>query len=254
MTYCLGANFYPAPPSVAPLVARASLSRLVPRKSVNWFSVRKADGDPLGNDQLSCCCQAADYRRIEIDRAVLGDEWQPTEELVVRRYALTTDYNQATGANDNGTATDEDMSQWVSKGIWINSQTLHIPHWCSVDPLNSDHVALAIDRTGPVLLTLALPRCWEDLSRWAQAPGQGTDWQTGAGSHRVLAGAYESVGGALKVRTWGQDVELHPGWITRYCQAVDAVLSLAWFAAQPELALPGLQWSELAQDMNALAA
>jgi hypothetical protein len=249
----MGANFRPAPPSIAPLVARASLSRLVPRKSVNWFAKRKADGDPLKNNKLGCCCQAADYRRIEIDRAVLGDEWRPTEVMVVGRYT-ETGYDPVTGANDNGTATDDDMIAWTTKGIIVNDQTLHIPHWCSVDPLNSDHVALAIDRTGPVLLTLALPRCWEDLSRWAQAPGQGSDWQTGVGSHRVLAGAYEAVGGALTVRTWGQDVELHPEWITRYCQAVDAVLSLAWFAAQPELALPGLQWAELAQDMNALAA
>jgi len=253
--FCLGARYRPHHPSTPALRARVGLSRMIPSPSRNWFDLRKADGDDLGNATRSCCCEAADFRRIEINQAAMGSEWRPTTEMVLGRYAHITGYDAATGDNDSGTYTDDDMADWTTHGIDLAPlQVEDVPTWCIVDGTDPVEVAFAIDRTGPVLVTLALPATWEDLSTWAQAPGVGASWaKNSGGQHRVLFGAYEAVGGFLTARTWGIDVSVHPEWFAAYVMAVDAVPSLAWFRSRPELVLPGSVWDEMAAVKRALS-
>jgi hypothetical protein len=176
--------------------------------------------------------------------------------MVLGRYQKITGFNPVTGLPDDGTDTCKDMTDWSTSGIDLAPlQFVDIPNWCPVDPANDNHVALAIDRFGPVLITLNLPAAWEDISGWSKPPGTGPSWVPGSGGgHRVLGIGYEEVSGPKILRTWGMDIVLHPKWWKQYVIAVDAVPTLAWFRAQPDLTVPGTDWDEMAADMRSLAA
>ena len=248
-----GSIHRPAPAQAKPLVERVGITRLTFSATRDWLSLRPADNDALGNDRAGNCCECADLRHAEIVQSAMGSAWKPTADMALARYARVAGYDPTTGQPDNGTDATTDMTDWCNKGIAINEQFLDIPAWCPVNPGLADHIAFAIDRTGPVLATLALPTTWRNLSTWASAPGTGASWApNSAGEHRVLIGAYKAAGGPYVVRTWGLDVLASGAWLAAYLLAVDAVPSLAWFNARPELEIVGMPWQEMAADMAAL--
>jgi hypothetical protein len=241
---------------VPAFAACAALAAVQPPARADWFAACPADGDPLGNDQVGCCVPAADYRWIEAVLASTSgsDLWKPTRGMVLGRYSALTGYNAITGTNDNGTPTVMDLADLTTRGITLASvQRKFVPWQASVDPLNDDHLAIAVGLCAPVLVTFNLPRNWaaieSDLNAWNVAPGQGSDWEPIEG-HRVLLGRFDGV--ERWVRTWGMDPAIHPDWWRRYCLGVDLLVDRNLVDASGRSAR-GLDLSGLMRAMGAAA-
>lgn len=247
----LGAIHRDTPASIARLSQRASLSLMVPPARVDWHAACPADGDDLGNSQFGCCVPAAEFRAIQMRRAVVGhDAWKPTADETLALYSALTGFNATTGQPDVGTDTVAAMSAWCSIGIRVNSQDEDVPAWASVDPENIAHCQIAVAHLGPVQVTLSLPAALQDLSLWGKAPGSGAGWEPGSwGGHRVASGKYD--GAVFVVRTWGQDIEMHPRVWSAYVVGVDATVSREW-CDTTGLTPSGMDWAALVGDMARL--
>lgn len=251
---CAGAWHRPAPDWVPALAASVVLDDMPAPPRADWFAACPADGDALGNDTHGCCVEAADFRLIEawLANSAGSDLWKPSLDLVLGRYARLTGYDPATGLNDNGTRTDQDLADFTSMGITLPAlQRDFVPWWRRIDPLNDGHLAVGVGECGPALVTLALPRNWAaieaDSGAWAVAPGQGSDWDLCGACHRVLFGRFDGV--ARWVRSWGRDLAVHPDWWRRYCVAVDLLLDRAWLDARGR-SPGGLDLQELMRAME----
>lgn len=248
----LGALHRSAPAAVPLLANRARLDLMQAPAACDWHAAAPADGDDLGNKTYGCCVEAADFQLIRLRRAnAWNDTWKPTEGDVLDRYTALTGFNPLTGQPDDGTLTDEDMKAWCSQGIRLDSQNLDVPKWCTIEPHEIEHVNLGIAHMGAVLITLDLPMGAQSLA-WDKAPGQGADWVAGSwGQHRVISGKYD--GASRTVRTWGQDLLMHPDFWQAYVLAVDVVLSRDWLRASG-LAPAQLDYAQLDWDMAKLTA
>lgn len=248
----LGAIHQPTPMAIQPLGARASLHLMTPPVEADWFSKCPADGDMLGNDKLSNCVPIADYRVIQT-RIANTQGYTPLfdETLVNLRYTKLTGYDPLTGQPDDGTRTAQDMVDWCQNGIQINSQLTDVPLWATVAPLDNDHLAIAIAHCGPCPVTFRLPLAAQDTSLWSKPPGQGSSWLPGTwGTHRVVVGAF--IGQVRTVRTWGEDVVVHPDFWRKYVIAVDVTLSKSTWFDTTGLAPSGLDWDALLADKNSI--
>jgi hypothetical protein len=248
----LGAIHVPAPRAIRPLAERARLALMTPPKSADWLAKCPADGDPLGNDAVGDCVACAELRAIQVRRAnAWGDAWRPTRDMAFGLYAALTGFNPATLLPDNGADTARAMASWAGAGIRIDEQNIDLVYWATVDPTDAAHIAVAIGHTGPVQVSLALPKAAEDVTAWSRPPGTGAGWEPASwGCHRVMVAAFD---GAERVcRTWGQDVAIHPEFWSAYVLGVDAALSREWMAATG-LAPSGLDWDALEGDMVGLA-
>jgi len=158
----LGAIHTPAPPAIRPLAARARLALMTPPQSADWLAACPADGDPLGNDAVGNCVPCAELRTVQVRRAnARGDSWRPTRDTAFALYAALTGFNPTTGLPDDGTDTARAMASWTTGGIRIDEQNLDVVCWAAVDPADAAHIAIAIGHTGPVQVTLALPKAAE---------------------------------------------------------------------------------------------
>jgi hypothetical protein len=248
----LGAIHTPAPADLLPLARRVNLAKLYVPICVDWLRHRPADGNALGNDRLGNCVPCAQLRAIELRQAVAWDDtWAPSEAEAVGLYQALTGFDPATGLPDDGTDTGAAMAAWGKTGIRVNNQVLDIVGWAPVDPKDDGAIARALEHFGPCQVTLALPQAAQDTTTWSKAPGDGPSWEPASwGYHRVCLGAaYEA---EFIVRSWGRDVGIHPEWWARYAVAVDATLSRDWLNAMGG-APDGLDWDQLAADMQALA-
>jgi hypothetical protein len=247
----LGAIHSDAPAAIQPLSTRAALHRMAVPQRADWWKVCPPDGDAIGNIEYGCCVECADLRIIQSRRAnAWGDTWTPAKQMALSLYTLRTGFNQLTGIPDRGTDTVVDMTAWVQYGIRLDEQNLDVVRWATVDPTKDDEIALAIAHLGPLAVTLNLPIAAQDMTVWNQAPGQGSDYAPGSwGMHRVAAGAFD--GRERTVRTWGNDVIMHPEFWLRYVVAVDASLSREWLDATG-LSPDGLDWDALTADLAGL--
>jgi hypothetical protein len=166
-------------------------------------------------------------------------------------YSALTGFDPVTLSPDDGTDTTHAMASWSGGGIRIDSQNLDVVHWATVDPAAAADIAIAIGYTGPIQVTMALPRAAQDVTVWSRPPGTGAGWEPASwGYHRVMVGAF--AGTERVCRTWGQDVVIHPEFWSAYVVGVDAVLSREWMDATG-LAPSGLDWGALEQDIASLA-
>lgn len=250
----LGAIHRPAPAAIVQLRQRARLDLMQAPPSADWFAKCPADGDYLGNDLHGNCVPVADYRIIQIRRMnVFGDRWKPTTAMTLDRYAKLTGFNPITCLPDDGTDTAADMTDWCTKGIQVNAQDIDVSLWTAINPNDVQHVKIGVAHIGPLAVTLALPLAFQDLKRWASVPGFGVDWAAASwGFHRVVLGKYD--GDVFTLRTWGQDLELHPAAWRSYVVAVDAPLSRVSWLDPTGLSPSGLDWDALHSDMLKLAA
>jgi len=248
----LGAIHVPAPRAIRPLAARARLALMMPPKSADWLIRCPADGDPLGNDAVGNCVPCAELRTIQVRRAnAWGDGWRPTRDTAFGLYAALTGFDPVTGVPDDGTDTAKAMAAWAASGIRVDDQNLDVVRWATVDPADAAHIAIAIGHTGPVQVSLALPKAAEDATVWSQPPGTAAGWEPGSwGCHRVMVGKFDGV--ERVCRTWGLDVAIHPAFWSAYALAVDATLSREWMEATG-LAPSGLDWDALEGDLAGLA-
>ena len=251
----LGAIHRAAPPSIAPLHARASLSLMTAPPSCDWHAKYPANGDALGNDTIGVCVEAAEFQTAAMRRAnAWGDQRRPTADQVVALYTELSGFNPATGVPDDGTDTAQAMAAWCANGVYLDPQTCDVVRWATVDPANLEHVKLAIATTGPIQITLNLPLSAQETPNWALDPtpwlGQ-PDWKPGGwGPHRVGGGKYD--GDTLEVLTWGKYVPVHPRWFSAYALGCDATISRE-FLDTTGIAPNGLDWSALENDIRLLA-
>ncbi len=166
-------------------------------------------------------------------------------------YAALSGFDAATLLPDNGTDTAHAMACWSADGVRTDKQNLDIVRWATVDPADAAQIAIAIGYTGPIQVSMALPKVAQDLTVWSQPPGTGVGWEPASwGYHRVMVGAFD--GSERVCRTWGRDVAIHPEFWSAYVVGVDAVLSREWMDATG-LAPSGLDWAALEQDIASLA-
>lgn len=247
----LGAIHRRQPLAIRPFSKRAKLHLMTPPASIDWHKYCPADGDELMNDRFGCCVEVADYRIIQMRKAVLWkDQTKPLVSDILARYSALTGFNAATGQPDDGTDTVDDMHSWCTKGIKIADQTWDIPFWVIANPADANETNLAIAYTGPVAVTMLLPLAAQDLDAWSQPVGTGPSWDQGSwGGHRVMCGKYD--GNVRTVRTWGKDILLHPSWWDKYVVGVDVTLSRIWFDTTG-LSPMGIDYDTLKQDIASL--
>jgi hypothetical protein len=243
----------PTPDGVPLLADRANLGG-APKASVDWYAKMAPCTDPLGNDELGDCFEAAALRSIQLRLAnAMGSEWVPTRDEAVLLYRAWAGYNPADAATDVGTNGVEAMRKWCANGVLVNPQLRDIPAWTKVDPGNLAHIKLAIELTGSVQLSLNLPKVAMETSEWTMTPG--VDPATAAGSegaHRVMCGKFDA--DAYWIATWGEIIPASAGFLESYLIAVDAVVAWDWFEATDMLSASGLNRTQLAGDMTLLAA
>jgi hypothetical protein len=221
----LGAVFTEAPNCVQSLSARANIATSSPQ-SVNWFNALSADGDMLGNNQYGNCWWVARRWCITLKRAlVAGDFTRPTASECLQDYTFTG-FNIVSGVPDQGTDISNAMTNWSTKGLWLNQQVLDIPRWLVADPTNDKEVMVALHSCGPLMATWRLPMAMQDLTIWDQAPGTGTDWNTLWGEHETCLGASDGKQ-EVAIRTWGQDLNVHPEIRKKYIIRIDVPLDMA---------------------------
>jgi hypothetical protein len=225
-----GAVHRAAPASVPLLAAHANLVAMAPSAGTDWQS-RLTLGDPLGNDTLGNCVPCAQLRAEQLFVAnAMASSWTPTAADAIALYELDAGYQPGNPATDQGTDTATAMSRWCSQGYAINDQTLDVPRWTKLDPGNLDHIRIAVDTLGSVLLTLNLPRAAMPLDEWTIVPTSDPDTAPGSeGGHRVMCGRHDSDG--LWLVTWGLQMLASPGFLAAYCIAADAVVSRRWIEA-----------------------
>lgn len=252
-TLRLGANVSARPSIVASLQARSTLS-FMPANSINWLAAIPPDSDMLGNDRWGCCWEVARRWCIALRRAVAaGDRTRPTLAECLGDYSTLTGFDPISGTPDDGTDTTAGMQAWSTKGVQINSQTLDIPHWLTIDPTNDSALAKTIACAGPLMATWRLPMAMQDLSVWGSAPGTGPDWDTVWGEHETCLGGTDGKA-VCRVRTWGQDIDIHPEIRHKFMIYVDVPLDLSpggWFQTTG-LTPTGLDLAALEADRRAL--
>ena len=236
-----GALHTPAPPEVPYLSARSRMDRMgVPRRG-DWFAECPPDGDMLGNDVMGNCVPVANLRLIEVwgGVALLED--------AVARYTYLTGYDPATGLPDDGTDTAKDMLNWAAAPIVSGGRDWPIL-WTVVSPRNQADLAIALSAT-PILTTLLLPEAVrDDPEAWQRPPGTGPGWEPQYG-HRVLAGKFDAW--TRWVRTWGEDVQVHPDFWAAYAVACDVPILIT---AATTLTISGLEYRRIEADMRLLTA
>lgn len=188
-------------------------------------------GDPLGNDDYSDCCEAADVVLASGFRASLGMPVLDVADLkaaALLRYEMVAGWDGSAGT-DNGTITQEDCFDWASGPLVLGDMAWRV-RWATVPP----EQAMSAIRRGPLLLTLGLTaRDQDDTDLWHNDPGSAPITFL----HRVVAGA--SRGGLLlSCRTWGRDCLVSPKRIV----AADLLVPVDMPA---ELRTAGLNWDAL---------
>lgn len=254
----LGAIHEDAPASV-PEIARMGLLAALPVPAVvDWSIQCPPDGDPLGNDRLSNCVAVAELRAIQMRRrAAFGDEWKPDQALADALYGRDAGYVPGDPSTDRGTTTTTAMSNWATHGVRINLQDLDVVLWLSIDRINIPGVQRALAHTGPVQLSLGLPRGIEDDPRapWRLPPlseMRNFRWQRSSwGGHRVLLVGYDRAASEFKVRSWGVDILMSADFMLRYGLGIDATLSREWFNAAG-VSPAGLTWDPVFAEFASL--
>ncbi len=256
MTFQAGATFTRPPTSIRPIGARASL-HLMSAQACDWFAKLPADGNAYGNDQDSNCYPIARRWVIALRRAnAAGDFTRPDLNAIQSDWQALTGFDPATGtAPGPGTDTAKGMGDWCANGVRVNDQTLDIPHWLTVDPTNTAHLAIALWCAGPLMATWSLCMALQDPANWSQAPGTSVDWTTPWASHETVLGASDGQD-QFVTRTWGMDLSPHPDVIRQFCRQVDVPLDLApggWLETTGRTP-SGLDRDALAGDMAGIVA
>lgn len=222
-----GARHQPDHPALAHAIDYAAVKVGLPQRDTNWFTEWnwQPDGYVLLNDDLSCCCPAADLRLVQAWQAARGVRWRVPVELVRLRYAAVAGY-LGTPETDQGTIPAIDCFDWqtapiVASGLWR-------VRWCVVPPAD---VVSAL-RRGPLLLTIGLTATdADDPDLWGDDPDSAfTDF------HRVVCGAND--GEVLSCLTYGFLADVAAARVV----AADLMLPVD---APAELRTAGVDWSVL---------
>jgi hypothetical protein len=241
----------PAPAAVPLLADRANLAAHAVPPERNWQ--RDVDvTDPLRNLDLGDCVPVAALRSIEVRLTTAGrSSWMPTGTDAVRLYGAWASYDPANPATDHGTDVVKAMTTWCTAGVLVVPGLLDIPQWTKLDPQNIDHIKLAIELTGGVLFSFALPLAVQYAPAWNVVPdGSVGAVKGGWADHRVFCGRYDADG--VWGITWGQEIPISWAFVSAYAIAADAVLSWDWFEVTG-VTPAGLMREALAADMRGLA-
>jgi hypothetical protein len=224
----------------APLVRRWSLvgSPLRPPAALNNL-IGLPLGDPLGNDTLSNCVEAASLRLEQVWRSVAwGDPWQPSRADAVARYSAWAGYQPDEPLTDTGTDTARAFSLWCSAGVRLGDQLEDVPTEVVLPVRDANALRLAVERYGGFLCTYQLPADAPDAGVWdVPAPGAEMD-----GSHEVLIAGYDADGWIAL--SWGNLVRITPHFHARQCLGASAFVSRLWLRTTG-LTPAGLTWAEL---------
>lgn len=251
----LGAIHRPAPETIRPLAALVPLPPAKPE--TDWLDgVDMTDFGGADDPNLACgCCverSAYQIARVRAHHAWGPGSLVPTAAAIVGLYTARTGYDPANPATDLGTDTVAFMSWWASAGLPLGNPAgdVDVIGWTRASLAQTPQ---AIDLSGPVRMTLALPLALQQapVSAWGDAPGQGDDWAPGSwGAHSIAVGGQR--GGFLRGESWGEQVWAHPLFLARYWLATDVAVSRFWLRTTG-LAPSDLDWQQLAADVAALA-
>lgn len=170
---------------------------LPPGETPDWFAGCPPDGNALLNDDLSCCCEAADWRIVQLWRAAAGEAWSVPPDLVRLRYQAVAGYD-GTPATDLGTIPAADCFNWMVTPLVDNDGREWPATWVTVP----DYLLPDAIRRGPLLVTIGLLIGEDDPNEWAEMlEGAPVEF------HRVVAGAVDDC--YFMCRTWGLDVPVH---------------------------------------------
>lgn len=234
-----GAIHAPRPDAIARLSARGALTEApIP----NWFARFPADGDPLGNDDIGNCVDAADCQIVRL----MGG--RANRQMAMARYAMMTGFDPATGQPDNGSDTSADMVNWCAAPI-VDLDGRPFPiYWASVGHTDMAGVGGALARF-PLVVTIGLPnQIAQYPERWREPPYPG--W-TADEPHRVVLG--NRTGAGWWLRSWGLDYPTHPDLLRLMLLAVDVPIPHP-AAVPPELQWAGLDYAALAADLATISA
>jgi hypothetical protein len=198
----------------------------------------------LGNDRVGDCTIACPLHAVQLWTADNGRQIIPSDECAIDDYAVTTGYNPATGANDNGAFIISILQYWMHTGLAVTSGGALdvLDGFAEIDPGDIAQIKAAIWMFGAVDAGVELPveamTQFEDGQAWTDLTGtKGSE-----GGHCIPLVGYDADG--IYCVTWGRVQRLSWAWWKKYSSESYALLRRSWIGTKG-LAPSGLSLQEL---------
>jgi hypothetical protein len=187
------------------------------------------EGDMLGNDKAGDCVEVAILNRVAIElHEAVGTRWRPYTDDALDLYRRLAGYDGTEGT-DKGTPTGPAFDRIASEGYTPAgvAQWSWNPRRCVLRSVQAvDALRRAVYFLGSVLVTVNLPRAWDEVGAPWTMPGT-ADEEESVGEHEVLIVGWEA-DGKWRVRTWGTTVLMSQGAAQKFVLEANAFASLHW--------------------------
>jgi hypothetical protein len=232
------------------------LSQLpVPPPSFNYWPLanQAAVGDILGNGTLGDCTAAGACHLADVYSAGGGAPAALTAAQAIAFYSLSTGYNPANPATDQGGDEVTVLTTWENGGL--DGKGLHpIKGFMSVDGSNASLLFASCWLFGGLYFGLEL------TDTMANTSAAGFLWVPGTADpndgHCVVGAGGDSSGkGQITINTWGLLGGLEMDAIAELCVesaggTVFVPISTEWVNAAKSAAPSGFDWDQLASDFD----
>lgn len=227
--------------------------------SADWGSKVADWGMMLNDEQGDCTCAAVGHAILAFTTAN-GAPFRPADADVEATYVRVTGaegaaFDPATGANDDGAAITDVLSDWRKNGMAGHFLGAYAGvQFAPNVGLNVDHLRLGIAMFGAVDLGVNLPTSAQSQDVWDVPAGTALtgDWEPGSwGGHSIVAVAYDAAADTFVVVTWGARKTVTKAWLLAYCDEAEVLFSPDWTSgAKP--APSGFDMALLRADLAAL--
>jgi hypothetical protein len=216
--------------------------------------VMAAGGFPMyANDRYGCCAEADGGHQEETWIFNAGGSVNFTDQNILSVYSAVTGFNPNDPSTDQGTYWLDLLNYWRKVGYKDATGKVHqIAGFMSVDPRSTVQIRTAVWLFGGLQLGIALPLTASDQYQagkaWTVVSTSGRGKAGSWGGHAVPVPKYTST--SLYVVTWGGLQRMTYSFMRDYCDEAYVVLSQDWINQVSKLAPSGLDYTQLAYDLN----
>jgi hypothetical protein len=212
--------------------------------SVDWSTKVPSWGMMLNDFLGDCTCAAAGHCEM-LWTANAGREFTPSDDDILAAYEAVGGYKPGEPDTDNGAFELDVLKYWRETGI----AGRRIAAFAAVNPLNHDHLKLAVMLFGAAYIGVALPVSAQGQEAWDVPPGgaKGEGEPGSWGGHAVPIVGYDP--NFLTVVTWGATKKMTWAFLDAYCDEAYAVLSGDFIGASG-IAPSGFNFGVLQADLQ----